>query len=183
MKLPRQMLWCFSIVAVIATPLYPQSAPTPAATGDSCRQFVQQFYHWYLPTSQHAKGDPADLALKVKSSAFSPQLAKELKEDFDAQRKAKGDLVGLDFDPFLNSQDDGFEKCSAGNVVVQNASCRVDVSCNFPRQPVQKLVTPELQFARGHWFFVNFHYHIDSGDDDLLHILKGLREDRKPKSK
>jgi hypothetical protein len=46
-----------------------------------------------------------NLAIKTKSSVFSPQLALALKEDSAAQAKAEGEIVGLDFDPFLNSQD------------------------------------------------------------------------------
>jgi hypothetical protein len=77
--------------------------PTP----ESVRGFVQGFYDWYVPKALDHKIFRAwDLALKTKSSVFSPELAQALREDSAAQDKAeKGELVGLDFDPFLNSQD------------------------------------------------------------------------------
>lgn len=165
------------LLCLACTPLYPQTAPVPAATETSCRQFVQQFYDWYLPKARTSKIRASDLVLKEKNSALSPELAKELKEDSEVQSNAP-DSVGLDFDPFLNSQDDGFQKCAAAKAVIQGESCRVDISCNFPKQRPQKLATPELLFTRGQWVFVNFHYHFDSGDDDLLHVLKTLSEER-----
>jgi hypothetical protein len=170
------------ILFFLSVPMFAQ-APSSQSTEDSCRRFVQQFYNWYLPKAKSSKGRASDLVLKYKSSMLSPELAKELKADSAAQDKAKGDLVGLDFDPFLNTQDDSFEKCVTGKVVAQATSCRIEVSCNFPSQKTELLVTPELTLTNNQWIFVNFHYHTDSGDDDLLHILKGLREERKPKSK
>jgi hypothetical protein len=47
-----------------------------------------------------------EIVLKSKY-AFSPELASKLKEDLAAQEKSPGEIVGLDFDPFLNAQDVG----------------------------------------------------------------------------
>ncbi len=38
-------------------------------------------------------------------SAFDAELFRLLKEDAEAQDKVPGEIVGLDFDPILNSQD------------------------------------------------------------------------------
>ena len=180
MKTISALLLCFA-----CAPLYPQTAPAPAATESSCQKFVQDFYDWYLPRARTAKGTPDDLVLKEKPTFLSRELFKALKEDSDAQAKDKsGDIVGLDFDPFLNSQDDSFQKCAAGNAVIQGTSCRVDVSCNFPKQKAESPVTPELTFTGGHWVFVNFHYSVDGKAYDLLKMLKDLREERqKPQPK
>ncbi|HET6936477.1 MAG TPA: hypothetical protein VFI72_16665, partial [Candidatus Angelobacter sp.] len=72
----------------------------------SCKAFVQGFYHWYVPLAhrENLKGPASDLALKHKASAFSARLHQALNADSEAQARSK-ELVGLDFDPFLNSQD------------------------------------------------------------------------------
>jgi hypothetical protein len=181
MKFPGT-IFCGLVFWLTCGPLYSQTQASQG-TEASCRQFVQQFYDWYLPKARTGKARPADLVLKYKSSVLSPELAKQLKADSDAQAKAKGELVGLDFDPFLSTQDPDFERCTTAKVIAKGASCRVDVSCNFPRQPAEKPVTPELTFTNNQWLFVNFHYHYDSKDDDLLNLLKKLHEPRKPKSK
>lgn len=170
---------CALLLLLACIPLYPQTSPAPAATESSCQKFVQDFYNWYLPKAKTAKGDPDALVLKEKPTFLSRELFKALKEDSDAQAKDKsGDIVGLDFDPFLNSQDDSFQKCAAGKAVIQGSSCRIDVSCNFPKQKSEQPFTPELQFTGGHWVFVNFHYMVDGKAYDLLKMLKDLREDR-----
>lgn len=144
----------------------------------SCRKFVQEFYAWYLPKARTSKERASDLVLKEKSYVLSRELARQLKEDSDAQNKAKGELVGLDFDPFLNTQDPDFERCTTGKVVAETTSCRVEISCNFPGQKTQLLVTPELTFASGQWVLVNFHYMVDGKAYDLLTMLKQLSKER-----
>ena len=177
------MVCCGLLISLASIPIYSQT-PGSSQREDSCRKFVQQFYDWYLPKARPAKVRASDLVLKEKSSVLSRELARRLKQDSDAQDKADGELVGLDFDPFLNTQDPGFEKCVAGNAVCQTASCRVKVTCNFPGQHADKSeLTPELQFTNGQWVFVNFHYTVDGKAYDLLTMLKQLSADRKPKSK
>lgn len=183
MKISPKRACCVLVLCFASIPLHSQASHPSGDTESSCRKFVQHFYDWYLVKARSSNDRASNLVLKEKSYVLSRELAKQLKEDSDAQNKAKGELVGLDFDPFLNTQDPGFERCTTGKVVAQATSCRVEVSCNFPGQKTQLLVTPELRFNGSQWRFVNFHYHIDSGDDDLLNILKGLREERKPKSK
>src|SRR5215469_12476490 len=103
----------FSALLLLASaPLYSQTAPAPAATEASCQKFVQDFYNWYLPRTQRYRGRPEDLVLKEKPTFLSRELFKALRADTVAQDKDKsGDIVGLDMDPFLNSQDDSFQKC------------------------------------------------------------------------
>src|SRR4029077_17549131 len=73
------------------------------------RHFVQNFYDWYAPIARSDRpGPPSDvIAIKSRRSAFTTKLAKALEADEAAQAKVKGDIVGLDFDPFLASQDPG----------------------------------------------------------------------------
>ena len=69
------------------------------------QDFVQDFYNWYAPASASRRSErPADLALHDRPAAFDPALARQLKEDSDAQVKVHDDIVGLDFDPFLCSR-------------------------------------------------------------------------------
>src|SRR5438128_5333219 len=42
-------------------------------------------------------------------------------------------------------------------------------------------VTPEVSFKDGKWVFVNFHYGNGGKEDNLLSILKQLREERAKK--
>src|SRR5262245_61353582 len=81
---------------------------SPSNEGDIrvVQDFVQEFYSWYVPVAANSRsGRPSDLALNSRASAFDPSLARQLKEDSDAQAKVSGDVVGLDFDPFLAAQD------------------------------------------------------------------------------
>src|SRR5262249_33155263 len=81
------------------------SPPTEADIG-VVQDFVQEFYSWYVPVAANSRsGRPSDLALSTRPSAFDPSLARQLKEDSDAQAKVPGDIVGLDFDPFLAAED------------------------------------------------------------------------------
>jgi hypothetical protein len=146
---------------------------------DSVRNFVQDFYSWYVPTSAQGPADrPSDLVLKKRPAAFDSTLARELKEDADAQSKSPGDIVGLDFDPFLAAQD----PCERYEVVAvrkEVESFRVSVrgsgGCENHEEPD---VVAEVIAKDGGWLFANFHYPRSAGGD-LLSILKKLRDDRK----
>ena len=73
---------------------------------DPARSFVQTFYGWYAPMAAKATRGPAfALAIQRKPACFSPQLLQALADDAAAQAKVSDDVVGLDFDPFLYSQD------------------------------------------------------------------------------
>ena len=50
-------------------------------------------------------GRTADIAVQRKAGLFNPDLVRALKIDSEAQSRAKGELVGIDFDPFVGSQD------------------------------------------------------------------------------
>jgi hypothetical protein len=140
------------------------------------REFVQEFYDWYVPKARADNPGPAwDLALKSKGSVFSPDLARALKEDLQAQAKAQGEIVGLDFDPFLSAQDP-CERYEAGSVVPKGTSYWVEVYgvCSGKRHEKADVVAELIQ-KDDHCVFVNFHY---PKDRNLLAVLKSLREDR-----
>jgi hypothetical protein len=151
-------------------------------TTSSCQTFVQGFYNWYFQLSKkETKVTTSDLALKYKSSAFSPELLRRLKEDSDAQNKAQGELVGLDFDPFLATNDDPFESYVVGNVSPKGKGYLVQIyGIHDGKKSKEPAVEPELIFNNGHWTFVNFHYEISKikENENLLSVLKVLSEDR-----
>lgn len=148
----------------------------------SLHEFVQNFYDWYVPKALSDHAFPAwDFALKYRKRAFSPELFRALKEDSDAQAKAT-DLVGLDFDPFLNSQDP-CEHYEAGgsNQVGNEYRIRIYPSCSGQKSNVPTVIAELVRNDR-QWVFVNFLYpdqmkqYPDSAD--LLSNLKILRDDR-----
>src|SRR5271163_1330268 len=84
--------------ALLAIVMCPATLADPVKTSDTgggekaCRSFVQLLYKWYLTKPQ------SDRAYKDKASAFSPELLKQLKEDYAASQKVSAEVVGLDFD-------------------------------------------------------------------------------------
>ena len=76
------------------------------ACPNSSHDLASQFYKWYVPiviskNSAHS----LQIAMEKQGSQFESGLLAALKEDVAAQAAAKGEIVGLDFDPFLNTQD------------------------------------------------------------------------------
>jgi Protein of unknown function (DUF3828) len=145
---------------------------------DLVRDFVQEFYDWYVPASANSHvGLPSDIALQSRPSAFDVSLARQLKEDSDVQTKVPGEIVGLDFDPFLSAQDpcERYEVVDvhreAGNYLV---SVRGVGGCE---KHDDADVVAEVVSKNGAWLFTNFHYPRLSSTD-LLTVLKKLRDDR-----
>jgi hypothetical protein len=154
----------------------------------SCREFVQQFYDWYVSRAAlHLKsrlaGPPSNDVLQFRPQVLSAELALALREDTEAQAKVKDDLVGLDFDPFLNSQD-VILKFEVASVRVKDGRCNAVVN-GIEGGKKQELVMPELTASGGTWVFVNFHYGKSeySQDENLLSTLKQLSDERKKPGK
>jgi hypothetical protein len=163
------------MVAVVLSCSGDQATPD----SDSAKAFVQGFYDWYVPESRQTSSDrPSDLVLKQRSSAFDSALSRELKEDADAQSRVQGEIVGLDFDPFLAAQDP-CERYEVVGVQKNAESYLVTVrgvgGCENHQDPD---VAAEVIARDGAWLFTNFHYP-RSGGGDLLTILNKLRDDRK----
>ena len=109
----------------------PRQAVIAAEPAEECRQFVQRFYDWYLArgkalTNKKSQKLVEEVALREKRSYFSPGLIKALQEDLAAERKSPGEIVGLDFDPFLNSQE-APERYVVGEVRAKDDHYLVDV--------------------------------------------------------
>ena len=165
-------------VVMLAVILSCSREETPSQS-DAVRKFVQDFYDWYVPASHRASSDrPADIVLRERPSVFDSNLARELKEDSDAQSKVQGDIVGLDFDPFLAAQD-ACERYEVVSVRKDEESYRVDVrgvgGCEKHDGPD---ISAEVIPKDAAWLFTNFHYPGPNGSD-LLTILQKLRDERK----
>ncbi|MCU1284060.1 MAG: hypothetical protein JWO13_410 [Acidobacteriales bacterium] len=137
----------------------------------SPRQFVQDFYKWYVPRASRNNANGAwNLALKYKSSAFTHQLSELLRQDSAAQAKCK-ELVGLDFDPFLNSQDPA-DRYDLGKITQRGQIYRVDIYAESEKKSENPSVRAEIAERNGRWLFVNFYY---SDGTNLLGLLQSPR--------
>jgi hypothetical protein len=146
--------------------------------------FVQEFYDWYAPrvTSPHPFGFQD--ALKLKPAVFAPTLARALQEDADAQAKVHDDIVGIDFDPILSSQDP-CTKYRAGKAVPTATGYRVDVfeaKCPGGEIRKQPAVTVDLAPGGDSWVITDFEYDFGSQGkpdrQDVLQILRQLAQER-----
>ncbi len=153
-----------------------QPKPNPKVT--SCTQFVQGFYDWYVHKLIGGEGEFIQ-ALDRKDT-FSPELVKALREDYEASQKNSDDIVGLDFDPFLNTQDP-FEHYVVGKTTIKNDHCFANIhSVQKGRRNLKPDVVAELAEVTDHWEFVNFHYPEQTSptDENLVSILKELKSSR-----
>ena len=172
-------IWC----AVLATASGHTVAQVPAHPEESaaCGRFTQSFYDWYVPFTQKRLNGPAwNIALQRKADLFNPELLRALKIDSEAQARTKGDIVGIDFDPFVGSQD-AAGHYEARRVTWKGGRCSVEV---WPASPTDRAaksgnpeVVAELIQDKGHWQFVNFHY--PELKTNLVDVLAQLRKDRR----
>jgi hypothetical protein len=151
-------------------------------TSEAVGGFVQGFYDWYVPVALRDNPVPAsDIALKQRPAVFSPVLFRALKEDSEAQAKAQGYIVGIDFDPFLASQDP-CDRYEVGTVAAQKVGYSVKIYgvCSGKRNEKPDVVA-EVARQDGSWAFTNFIY--PAIHRDLLGILRTLREERRKSSR
>jgi hypothetical protein len=143
----------------------------------SVRKFTAHFYEWYVKTA-----DGADrmemLATKEMRQALAPELLQAIKRDFEAQAQDKsGYIVGLDFDPFLNSQAP-CDRYEVRNIVKKGESYWAEIhGAGGCMAHDASDLTAEVVSRNGAWMFANFYY---SGQfaQDLLNLLMSLRRDR-----
>jgi hypothetical protein len=103
-KMVREQMtrvWTVGALVAFAAVTLSADAQGPTYGEASAKRLVQGFYDWYVPRA--LKGDAVGLALSSKASAFAPRLSKALKEDQAATAQSPGEIVGLDFDPFLDT--------------------------------------------------------------------------------
>ncbi len=154
-------------------------APIQSAESGSVRRFVQGFYDWYTPKA-FGSGDAELAALKTKSEMFTPELRRALLEDWKASSENADEIVGLDFDPFLNSQDP-YTKYLAEKVEKKGASWLVSVygSSKEGKSAVADVIA-KVEKTKGKygWRFTNFIYDKSS---NLLGVLREFKKEREKK--
>jgi hypothetical protein len=175
------------ILALMASNFMAQTA-TAAPPPEDCSQFVQKFYDGYLSTEKKLMKTKSDettveATLRENPSVFSPELAKALKDDLAASRKSPGEIVGLDFDPVLNTQEPA-ERYVVGRVTTKKDHFLVEVfGVPGGKKNPKPDVAAELVYQNGHWTFTNFQYAnaSDPRNQSLLGLLQQLKEARKKK--
>lgn len=170
---------CMLLAASLCVPT--ANGAIDGQTRQQVKRFVHDFYNWYVAQALKNDKQPAwSAALKDKRSAFSPALFLALKEDSDAQAKAS-EIVGLDFDPFLNTQDP-CDRYEVGNVIPHAAGYRIEIYgvCSGKRNQKPDVVA-DLIRQDGSWAFTNFLYPAIHGD--LRDILRALRQERQKSSR
>lgn len=182
MKISRLLLLssaAFLLLSILVTQsVIAQGADESAAA----KAYVKEFYTWYLPPVAKRKDTTPDsvAALANKRFAFSPALRKALQDDEDAAAKNPGEIVGIDFDPFLNAQDVS-DSYQPGKVVKKGDVYLVDVfAINGGKKNARPEVIAEVKKINGRWAFTNFLYgkSSDPRDENLINCLKALKADR-----
>ncbi len=153
----------------------------PAAWADEAGQkravdFAKKFYTWYVPIALKPLKEPSsNVAIAKRGSLFDPPLLKALKEDAEASQKSSGDIVGLDFDPFLYAQDLS-DKYVVGGATEEGGLYLVDVyGVSKGKRDAKPSVVAELKPAKDSFVFSNFRY---GTDGDLVQMLKELADER-----
>ena len=148
---------------------------------DSVGKFVKDFYDWYgIVSHKNSKLAPHQRAIKEKSQIFSAKLIAALKDDYEASSMHPEEIVGLDWDPFLCSQDvdDRYEPVG---VKKQGKNYLVEVyGVSRGKRNPKPSVIAEVEQRGDHWIFVNFH---SPHGDDLLNDLKELKQSRNKSQK
>jgi len=168
-------------VLIAGLQMAPPGAVAASPDSKSAQAFVQDFYTWYGQEEKQEHGMAlSDYAIKTKPQLFSAAIVQGLREDEAAQAKVPGEVVGLDFDPILNAQDDcGTYK--AGKVKVVGAAYRVELfdHCSESK-PARPAVIAAVEKRDGAWVFVDFIY---PGSGDLFSELQALKKEREQSGK
>ena len=169
-----QLATRYALFALICTSVVGQ---VPGADASSCRSAATEFYQWYVPLLGKRSNGPAwDVALQHRSPMFSPELLQALKSDSETQRRAKGEIVGIDFDPFVGGQDPA-DHYEVRRITLQDRSCLVEVWSTPSDTRIRPDVIAELSYQNGRWRFLNFRY--PDENTDLVTVLMQLRKSRR----
>jgi hypothetical protein len=145
------------------------------ATGSTAaRAFVQSFYDWYVPIANKDNSGPAWYSvLDRRPFVLSDSLRNAMQNDREQASKAVGEIAGLDFDPFLASQDP-CERYVAGDSINAGPIYHVPVYgiCGKTRREKPDLVADVVRHDTV-WTFADFRYP-NAHDGQLTRILKRM---------
>jgi hypothetical protein len=144
-----------ALLCVFACQAAAQQRPNIAP--DSVRKVVQRFYDWYVPRAAKPRGrDMIMVAATHGPVAFDAELVRWLRIDSTARARAKGEVDGLDGDPYLNSQDP-CDSYSAQNATAAGQSFMVPVlgkgGCEARKVPD---IIVEIANRGGRWTILEF---------------------------
>lgn len=167
-----------SIIRLCLSALFLQGALAATDNG-SCngtpQQFVQAFYDWYMPVVLHRHSGPAwGIAIRQRGRLFDEPLKAALNQDALAQARSPDVIVGLDTDPFVDSQDPPRHYAVAGVISQKNGFLVQVKSWGETALDVGPAINVELACKKHSWKLRNFRYK----HDDLLSILARLRSAR-----
>jgi hypothetical protein len=164
-------VWCVGLLLVTLCCDYDLGAQTPPVSSAQATAFVQGFYDWYL----HKQN--IDTAIRQRPEAFDVALLRALRQDATARRKATGEIDGLDFDPFLNSQDPSKHFKIVGAEGSRVTVIGYEKNIDAPRERISAQVSCTEQRC----VFVNFYYPGDkeTRPSNLIAILNLLHPGRK----
>jgi len=162
-------------VCAVTAPNY-AAAEGEGASPQPAQAFVQGFYAWYVKQSDRNNAlSSVELALKDRPEVFSDALVRALREDIAASAESPDEIVGLDFDPFLNAQE-VCEPYKVGKVAKRGDAYGVEVFGSCPDSGDHRPdVIAEVKTLNGKWIFVNFIY---PGNGNLVNVLKLLKKER-----
>jgi len=175
------MALSLGLLCTVSTAHAAGPAPGEDAQAQSAKAFVKGFYDWYTGEIQKSKDGPVDDPLKSKHWPFSAAIVTALKADEEAQAKSPDEVVGIDFDPYLNAQDTCFPY-KMGKVTTNGGQYRVEVfdsNCSDPHPEIPTVIAV-VEKNGASWRFVNFIYPGEPGqaESDLLSVLKSLANER-----
>jgi hypothetical protein len=122
--MPKGLLGTLLLCAVV---LLPQLQGAPGDPATDATALVRSFVDWYVPkvladdAKARAQRPAMRIAITQKPSLFTSNFLKLLQQDLAAQDKAHGGITGLDFDPFLFTQD-ARQRYEVGRATVRGAS-------------------------------------------------------------
>ena len=146
-------------------------AVSPAA--DSAAAFAQHFYDWYVRDTMAG----FEAVVRDSGALFAPELLSALREDLAASAAHPDEIVGLDWDPFVASQD----PCPVylvGHPTERDGRVLVPVTGKCGERPAGAGpdVIAELVRQGPAWAFSNFRHGSDSGS--VLSDLAQLKRER-----
>lgn len=156
----------------VAGPDTTLGVPAPDSAAQAAARFIQSFYVWYKQIGERYEDAVAD-----SPGWFAPALVAAMRLDNAAQRANPAEVVGLDWDPFLDTQDpcDPYQVTGTsrrGDTVL----AAVNGMCNDRPPQVQPDVIAEVRYVGGRWVFVDFRHVGNPGS--LVQDLRVLRASR-----
>jgi len=135
--------------------------------------FVRAFYDWYVPIARKNAHVPAWYAvLRRDPPVLNGTLLTALRQDSLSSADSPGQIIGIDFDPFLASQDP-CERYELGSVTGVGDTQHVAIHsvCSGLRSAEPDLIA-EVSMEDDSWVFQNIRY--ARPNSDLLKVLNRL---------